>query len=274
MAVYGSSSSFTNQILLLGKRSFHALIIRSWTERLDHLVKGRQWSTLIDGLIARSWKNDRLMNDMIMIWKSELVTRKYCRDNVTMFSGHKVVCYCKITIFIVATQPRHRDLNIFRIFSCPRVSINVVALSLLRSYKNCRLPRSDENDMKITLRLLAELWIHIQVLRIRIQLFKSAVWLFISLLQLTPPPPPSSALPIGFLLPFYLNMLLKLIKLQLLTISMHLCGLFSFKFYLLDPDSEEKLNADPQPWLIDRLPPEDSIVDSLIVSSAHVVLGL
>jgi hypothetical protein len=41
MAVYGSSSTFTNQILLLGKRSFHALIIRSWTERLDHLVKGR-----------------------------------------------------------------------------------------------------------------------------------------------------------------------------------------------------------------------------------------
>jgi hypothetical protein len=41
MAVYGSSSTFTNQILLLGKRSFHVLIIRSWTERLDHLVKGR-----------------------------------------------------------------------------------------------------------------------------------------------------------------------------------------------------------------------------------------
>jgi hypothetical protein len=41
MAVYGSSSTFTNQILLLGKRSFHALIIRSWTERLDHLIKGR-----------------------------------------------------------------------------------------------------------------------------------------------------------------------------------------------------------------------------------------
>ena len=84
---------------------------------------------------------------------------------------------------------------------------------------------------------------------------------FFKFIAIDTSPPPSSALPIGFLLPFYLNMLLKLIKLQLLTISMHLCGLFSFKFYLLDPDSEEKLNADPQPWLIDRLPPEDSIVD-------------
>jgi hypothetical protein len=45
MAVYGSSSCFTNQILLLGKHTFHALIIRSWTERLDHLVKGKQRST-------------------------------------------------------------------------------------------------------------------------------------------------------------------------------------------------------------------------------------
>ena len=33
----------------------------------------------------------------------------YCRDNETMFSGHKVICYCNITIFGVA---RHRDLNI------------------------------------------------------------------------------------------------------------------------------------------------------------------
>ncbi len=40
MAVYGSNTVFTNQILVLGKKTFHALILRTWSERLDHLVKG------------------------------------------------------------------------------------------------------------------------------------------------------------------------------------------------------------------------------------------
>ena len=38
-AVYGSAAVFTNQLLILGSRTFHALLLRSWTERLDHLVK-------------------------------------------------------------------------------------------------------------------------------------------------------------------------------------------------------------------------------------------
>ena len=49
-----------------------------------------------------------------------------------MFSGHKVVCYCNITKFGVATPSRHRDLNIFRILS--QRLYYVVALLLLRSY--------------------------------------------------------------------------------------------------------------------------------------------
>ena len=28
---------------------------------------------------------------------AELATLKYCRENMTIFSGHKVVCYCNIT---------------------------------------------------------------------------------------------------------------------------------------------------------------------------------
>ena len=47
---------------------------------------------------------------------TELGTRQYCRDNVTICSGHKVVCYCNITIFDVATTSRQRDFNIFGIF--------------------------------------------------------------------------------------------------------------------------------------------------------------
>ena len=44
-------------------------------------------------------------------------------DNATMFSGHKVVRYCNITIFGLATASRHWYLNIFLIFSGPWGSI-------------------------------------------------------------------------------------------------------------------------------------------------------
>ena len=40
MAVYGSTTSFTNQLLVLGASSFHVLVIRSWTERLEQLLRG------------------------------------------------------------------------------------------------------------------------------------------------------------------------------------------------------------------------------------------
>ena len=42
--------------------------------------------------------------------------RQFCGDNVTMLSGHKVVCNCHFTIFIVATPSRHWSLTIFFIF--------------------------------------------------------------------------------------------------------------------------------------------------------------
>ena len=38
-ATYGSVLAFTNQLLLLGRQTFHVLVIRSWSERLDYLVK-------------------------------------------------------------------------------------------------------------------------------------------------------------------------------------------------------------------------------------------
>lgn len=30
-------------MLLIGRNTFHVLVIRSWTERLDHLVKNNQY---------------------------------------------------------------------------------------------------------------------------------------------------------------------------------------------------------------------------------------
>ena len=64
---------------------------------------------------------------------SELGTQQHCRDNVTMFSGHTVIGYCIITIFIVATPFRHRDLNIFRKFPLSLKLYYAVALSLSRN---------------------------------------------------------------------------------------------------------------------------------------------
>ena len=62
-----------------------------------------------------------------------------------MFSGHKVVCNCHFTIFVVATPSRHWGLTIFRLFSCPCLfpeavlHCRVVAVAKL---KNCRVPSS------------------------------------------------------------------------------------------------------------------------------------
>ncbi len=42
-ATYGSFMTFTNQLLLLGRQSFHVLLIRTWSERLDHLVKENRY---------------------------------------------------------------------------------------------------------------------------------------------------------------------------------------------------------------------------------------
>ena len=40
---YGSFLTFTNQLLLLGKNTFHVLVIRSWDERIDYLVKSDRY---------------------------------------------------------------------------------------------------------------------------------------------------------------------------------------------------------------------------------------
>ena len=58
---------------------------------------------------------------------SELGTQQFCRNNVTMFSGHNIFIYCNICL---ATPCRHRDLNIFRFFFLSLRLYYVVALSL------------------------------------------------------------------------------------------------------------------------------------------------
>ena len=69
------------------------------------------------------------------VYSPELGTRQYRRDNVTMCSGHRVVCYCNVTIFIVITPYRHRYLNIFLIFSVPETLLHcrVVVVAKLKN---------------------------------------------------------------------------------------------------------------------------------------------
>uniref|UniRef100_A0A0K2T121 Vacuolar protein sorting 8 homolog (S. cerevisiae) [Strongylocentrotus purpuratus] n=1 Tax=Lepeophtheirus salmonis TaxID=72036 RepID=A0A0K2T121_LEPSM len=42
-AVYGSCHFIQNQVLLLGRKGFHTLIIRNWKERIDHLIKSNHY---------------------------------------------------------------------------------------------------------------------------------------------------------------------------------------------------------------------------------------
>ena len=86
------------------------------------------------------------INSMINDYQyTELGMWKFCHDNVTMLSSHKVVCNCNFSIFIVATLSRHWGLTIFWFFSGPwlvpeallRCRVVVVA-----KLKNCRVPSS------------------------------------------------------------------------------------------------------------------------------------
>ena len=65
---------------------------------------------------------------------TELGPRQYCRDNVTMFSAHKMVVYCILSIVVVVTPVRHQDNNIFLIFSCPWSAITLFVVA----FKRCR----------------------------------------------------------------------------------------------------------------------------------------
>ena len=56
---------------------------------------------------------------------AELGTRQSCRDKVAMFTGQKIVDYCIMYTFVVATKFRHRGLHIFHGFTCHRISITM-----------------------------------------------------------------------------------------------------------------------------------------------------
>ena len=73
---------------------------------------------------------------------AELGTRQFCCDNVTMLSGHKAVCNCHFTIFIVATPSKHWGLTIFRFFSGPWGYINLSPCRCRENKKKCRVPSS------------------------------------------------------------------------------------------------------------------------------------
>ena len=42
-ATYETFLTFTNQLVLLGRNSFHVLMIRTWNERIDYLVKANNF---------------------------------------------------------------------------------------------------------------------------------------------------------------------------------------------------------------------------------------
>ena len=79
------------------------------------------------------------------LYFSELGTRQFCRDNVTMLPCHTVVYNCHYTIFIVATPSRHWGLTIFRFFSGPWLVPEAILrcrVVIVAKLKNCRMPSS------------------------------------------------------------------------------------------------------------------------------------
>ena len=62
-----------------------------------------------------------------------------------MFSGHKVVCYCNITKFGVATPSRPKYFSNIVLEALLRCRIVVVA-----KLYNCRMPSSDKRNKKVS----------------------------------------------------------------------------------------------------------------------------
>ena len=56
--------------------------------------------------------------------------------------------YCIITTFVVATPSRHRDLDIFQIFSCPFGCIKLSRCRCHEAKKTCRVPSSANKKYK------------------------------------------------------------------------------------------------------------------------------
>ena len=101
--------------------------------RLKRCLSGCKKVVIISLVTSAAGKYWRLPSSAYF-WEKyhlELGTRQYCRDNVTMLSDHKVVSYCNITIFVVATPSRPK--YILNLFWSPRL-YNIVALLLSRSY--------------------------------------------------------------------------------------------------------------------------------------------
>ena len=70
-------------------------------------------------LESGEWQN--MSKKKLLQFKLREYNRQYCHANVTMFSGHKVVCYCNITTFYWCysiLKPK-RNLNNFRAFQGP-----------------------------------------------------------------------------------------------------------------------------------------------------------
>ena len=75
-------------------------------EKLSVHITGKR-----GGIISHLCRQNRGRGEKQGNWQDwnppELGTRQFFRDNVTMFSGHKVVSNCHFTIFVVATPSRH-----------------------------------------------------------------------------------------------------------------------------------------------------------------------
>ena len=102
---------------------------------------------------ANEWMSDERKSKFPTLLTPDLGTQQFCRDNVIMWSGHKVVCNCHFSLFIVATPSTHWGLTVFRFFSgpwlfseailcCPVVPLSHCCVVVVPKLKHCRVPSS------------------------------------------------------------------------------------------------------------------------------------
>ena len=56
-ATYETFLTFTNQLVLLGRNQFHVLMIRTWNERIDYLVKANNFLDCL--ILGTDFYNDQ-----------------------------------------------------------------------------------------------------------------------------------------------------------------------------------------------------------------------
>ena len=122
---------------------------------LDFCTQGFASCIILNAALSSCTRSHLLLNSII--WHTfsctvaELGTRQYCRDNETVFSDHKVVCYCNIYYIWCGYSIKTPRPKFFSNFFWSLRLYYVVALSFSRSYTIAACPALDNSHLSRSL---------------------------------------------------------------------------------------------------------------------------